>query len=79
MALITARLEAIEPINPETLLPEFWVVISSKGLELRRFPGTARALAELFVTEFNVKAFEVHTRLDDRRGLPRARSSNEDS
>ena len=77
MALITAALEAIEPFDPETLLPESWAVMSSKGLELRRYPGTARSLAELFVTEFNVKAYEVHTRLNEKPATTRASPSNE--
>ena len=66
MALITARLEPVEPYDEATGLPKFWAVVTSKGLELRRFPGQERALAEIYATEFNIKAFEVHTRLRDR-------------
>ena len=63
MALVIARLEAEEPFDSDTGLPEFWAVVSSTGQVLGRYPATAKTLAELFVVEFNVKAFDVRTRL----------------
>ena len=63
MSLITARVTPIDPVDPATSLPQAWAVVNSKGQEECRYNGADKALAELFVTEFNVKAYEVHTRL----------------
>ena len=37
-----------------TGLPQFWAVVSSTGKELRRYSGTGKAVADTFVTKFNV-------------------------
>ena len=67
LALITARFAPVEPYDETTGLPQFWTVVSSTGKELRRYPGTAKAIADTFVTEFNVTAYEIHARLRDAR------------
>jgi hypothetical protein len=65
VALIAVHLEPIETFDAGTKDPAFWAVVTSGGRELHRYPGTAKALAETYVTEFNVRAFEVHMRLRD--------------
>jgi hypothetical protein len=57
-----ARLEPIAPCD-EKGLPRAWRVVSSRQRELRWYPGSAKATAETFVTEFNIKAYDVARRL----------------
>ena len=62
--MITVRLEPLPPFD-DAGLPEVWLVVSSRQDEMRRFPGHDRALAEAYVTEFNIKAYEMDRRLRD--------------
>jgi hypothetical protein len=69
--MITARLEPMPPFDEEGR-PQAWLVMSSRRKELRRFPGRDRALAEAFVTEFNITAYEADRRLRDAASERRA-------
>jgi hypothetical protein len=60
--LQVARLEPIAPFD-EKGLPQAWQVVSSRQKELRVYPGRAGPAAETFVTEFNIKAYDLARRL----------------
>jgi hypothetical protein len=71
LGLITARVEPVEPYDETTGLPDFWAVVTSRESELRTFPGPEKALAEIYASEFTIKAFEVYTRLSRTLGADR--------
>jgi hypothetical protein len=52
-SMITVRLEPAPPVDDEAN-PEHWIVVDSRNTETRRFAGSAKRLAQAYVTEFNI-------------------------
>ena len=68
--MITVRLEPLPPFDEEGK-PEHWLVINSRNEETRRFPGRDKALAQAYVTEFNITAYQTDRRMRDARARTR--------
>jgi hypothetical protein len=70
--MITVRLEPLPPYD-EDGNPAHWLVINSRNVETRRFGARDRALAEAYVTEFNITAYQTDRRMRDARPQGRSR------
>lgn len=57
-ALITVRLEPIPPFD-DAGVPSAWRVVDSKGKQHGVYPGAAKTVAQAYVTEFNITAYEL--------------------
>jgi hypothetical protein len=65
-SMITVRFEPVPPFDEEGN-PEHWIVVNSRNEETRRFGGRQKLLAQTYVTEFNIAAFEADRRILDAR------------
>jgi hypothetical protein len=73
--MITVRLEPLPPFD-ERGHPEFWLVVNSRNEETRRYGGRDKAVAEAYVTEFNITAYEADRRMRDARAERAAKAAS---